>query len=333
MAIVLLLPATQSPAQPPVANDSESKIVFASTRSGNSEIYLMNADGSDQIRLTTNSANDAEPAFSPDGARIAFTSDRGGMRQIYIMGYDGTEVTRLTNGPGYCRRAAFSPDGSKIAFERWETEEARTRADIWIMSVDGSSQTSITGAADEGGYHPAWSPDSKRVAFIATDKEWATKLAVMDADGGNRRALPQAPTTVYGESGTHTHNYCFHPAWSRDGSRILFSSTVAQWLNPDKVESTSEDRRTRWIDSNRNIGAFNTDIPLASYNARFSPGGDKIVYVAGPCGRADSSPFDYNKDRYEIWVMNADGSGQVRLTENTSRDDWPSWGPAFVPPS
>jgi Tol biopolymer transport system component len=77
-----------------------TRIAFASTRDGNSEIYVMNADGTAVTRLTTNPASDAAPAGSPDGQRIAFASTRDDPNsEIYVMNADGTAVTRLTTNP------------------------------------------------------------------------------------------------------------------------------------------------------------------------------------------------------------------------------------------
>ena len=83
-----------------------SRITFASDRDGKAEIYVMNADGSDQTRLTNNPANDGSPAWSPDGSRIAFTSDRDSNDEIYVMNADGSDQTNLTNNPAW----DFSPD-------------------------------------------------------------------------------------------------------------------------------------------------------------------------------------------------------------------------------
>ena len=71
-------------------------IVFVSDRDGNFEIYVMNADGSNQRRLTNNPAEDIAPSWSPDGRYIAFASNRGGSYQIYLMDAAGQHVTPLT---------------------------------------------------------------------------------------------------------------------------------------------------------------------------------------------------------------------------------------------
>ena len=87
------------------------KIAFASDRDGNSEIYVMDADGSNQTRLTNNRGRDLDPVFSPDGKKIAFTSDRDGNSEIYVMNADGTGQMNLTNDPAQDP----SPPGRPIA--------------------------------------------------------------------------------------------------------------------------------------------------------------------------------------------------------------------------
>jgi dipeptidyl aminopeptidase/acylaminoacyl peptidase len=76
---------------------ANGKIAFMSPRDGNSEIYTMNADGTNQTNITNNGAWDSTPTWSPDGTKIAFTSERDGNSEIYIMNADGTNQTRITN--------------------------------------------------------------------------------------------------------------------------------------------------------------------------------------------------------------------------------------------
>ena len=76
-----------------------------SDRDGNEEIYVMDADGSDQTRLTSNDTNDYSPEWSPSGSQIVFLSLRDGNPEIYVMDADGNNQTRLTNTPA----GEFSP--------------------------------------------------------------------------------------------------------------------------------------------------------------------------------------------------------------------------------
>ena len=84
-------------------------IAFISDRDGNFEIYVMNADGSAQARLTSDPAFDGGPAWSPDGSKIAFRSLRDGNSEIYVMNADGSGQTNLTNHPADDEEPAWNP--------------------------------------------------------------------------------------------------------------------------------------------------------------------------------------------------------------------------------
>ena len=99
------------------------QIAFTSGRDGNAEIYVMDADGKNQRRLTHHPADDSLPSWSPDGQKIAFSSYRnGGNIQIFVMGSDGQNPIRLTDGVND-RNPAWSPDGQRIAFDGFGDEE------------------------------------------------------------------------------------------------------------------------------------------------------------------------------------------------------------------
>src|SRR5262245_23524715 len=101
-AISILVPGVVS---------APGRIVFQSQRDGNPEIYVMNADGTNQVRLTFNTVFDGDATFSPGGEKIAFMSTRdGGNGEIYIMHADGSSQKRLTNSPGADVLPTFSPD-------------------------------------------------------------------------------------------------------------------------------------------------------------------------------------------------------------------------------
>src|SRR5678815_408777 len=100
----------------PVILVAQEKIAFQSQRDGDPEVYLMNPDGTNPVRLTTSQYYDGEAAISPDGTKIAFSSYRDGNAEIYIMSTNGSSQTNLTNDPSFDGHPTFSPDGSRIAF-------------------------------------------------------------------------------------------------------------------------------------------------------------------------------------------------------------------------
>ena len=92
------------------------KISFNSGRDGDSEIYVMNADGSNVVQLTHNDVNDGYPTWSPDGTEIAFHSNRDGDSEIYIMNADGSDQRRVSYDPANDTTPDMSPDGSTIIY-------------------------------------------------------------------------------------------------------------------------------------------------------------------------------------------------------------------------
>ena len=183
------------------------QIAFTSIKDGNAEIYVMDADGENQIRLTNHLASDRHPSRSPDGQRIAFTSNRisiGG--EIYVMDSDGKNLIRLTNGE-WDGNPAWSPDGKKIAFE---SSPAKRNTEIYAMDADGRNQTRLTDSPRYDG-HPSWSPDGQRIAFVSQRGGFKIQIYVMDSDGKNRTRLTD---------GRHD----WSPAWSPDGEMIAYES-------------------------------------------------------------------------------------------------------------
>lgn len=147
---------------PPLPQSGSSKIVFSSNREGVTQIYVMNADGSNVSRLTYLGANDDCPRWSPNGAKILFQSDRDhtdtGYMDIYVINSDGSGVTLLTSDASDDSFASWSPDGSKIVFQNIGNGVNL----VWAMNADGSSPINLTNTSSSDG-EPSWPPDGTKI--------------------------------------------------------------------------------------------------------------------------------------------------------------------------
>ncbi len=103
--------AVVQPERPPA-------LLIVSKRTGNAEIFLVDANGQQAKNLTNSRSENSYPTWSPDGKQIAFASDRDGTVNLYVMNADGGNVRQLTKGGDGSRSPAWSPDGKKMAFGR-----------------------------------------------------------------------------------------------------------------------------------------------------------------------------------------------------------------------
>ena len=149
-----------------------------------SDIYVINADGTGETRLTDDPADDSAPDWSADGAKIVFRSTRDDQRgEIYVMNGDGSGVIRLTSDPAILkRRPVWSPDGARIAFVGG--------SQVYVMAADGSGLEKVTDIQGNSFIHDVtWSPDGKELAFSTDAGGDEPALFVIDVDGGNLRRL------------------------------------------------------------------------------------------------------------------------------------------------
>jgi Tol biopolymer transport system component len=162
----------------PAWSPDGTKIAFASTRDTNPEIFVMDPNGSNIVRLTNNAADDAQPAWSPDGSKIAFATNRDGNDEIYVMNANGSGQANLTNHAGSDLAPAWSPDGTKIAFQ----SDRQTNGAVWVMDADGSNPVRLTSPSPSSAAGaPGWSPDGTRIVYEQDGDIW-----VMNVDGSRQ---------------------------------------------------------------------------------------------------------------------------------------------------
>lgn len=280
------------------------RIAFVSSRDGNEEVYVMDADGTNQTRLTTDPHRDLHPAFSPDGKRLTFTSRRPAdlSDEIYLMDAgdaepqdgNGDNLSKITGDPPRNFQSAFSPDGSKIAFIR---NELNPDTELWIMDADGTDQVRLTdNTAVET--RPAFSPDGQTIAFTRRDPT--------NPDPGKRRDDIYR-INIDGMGETRLTN---HPAvdttanFSPDGAKIAFNSTRDR--NSGEIYLMDAD--------GANVTRLTTNEAADEFPV-FSPDGKRMAF---------SSDRDGDE---EIYTMEADGTDQVPLTDDPAADFRPDWGP------
>jgi TolB protein len=271
------------------AQQERAPLLIVSKRSGNAEIYLLDAQG--QARnLTDNGGEDSYPCWSPDGKRIAFASDRGGAMNIYVMDADGGNVKQLTTFDDRSRCPAWSPDGKQILFTRGVDMEGCA---LFVMDADGGNVKQI-GSDDV--WNPAWSPDGKQILFTSLREQDGFRIYVMNADGSNVRQL----TTNANRFGS------VYPSYAPDGKKILWCDGDGDSLELHVADADGSNAKQL-----TNLGGYTT-FPA------WSPDGKTIVFQHLP--EYESGP---------VYLIDADGSNRRELiaSEELVKGARPAWRP------
>ena len=207
------------------------RIAFVSNRKGgNYQIYAMDSNGRN-VRRLTDGVNDRCPAWSPDGQTIAFEGygDEEWSFKIHVVSPDGANRKRLgAEILSDDRHPTWSPDSQRIAFVSWGEDEG---PEIYVMDANGKSRKRITNNS-ENERGPSWSPDGSKIAFWSSENE-DTVIAVMDADGTNRRNLTDEVWEGFTVWNTD-------PVWSPD-SRIIAYRSHTMGLNEGEIHLMTTD--------------------------------------------------------------------------------------------
>ena len=133
------------PEEYPAWSPDGLRLAFNSHRTGGSDVWAADRDGSHLVDLTDTPSLDVSPNWSPDGSRIAFSSDRTGGGDVYLMDPDGSNLVRLTDDPEYDGGPVWSPDGEFLAY----CSRRSGNLALWVMRADGSGETPLVNTPDE----------------------------------------------------------------------------------------------------------------------------------------------------------------------------------------
>jgi len=202
-----------------ISADSKS-VVYAAGKPGDraDHIFLRSLDGKAVRQLTAEDANDADPAFSPDGSLIAFTRDKtynwGGLASnwdaggaLCVMNADGKDLRQITREGSIAVAPRFSPDGKTILF--WSDDG------LYTVATDGSRPPSPFGL---DGRDAVYSPDGRSIALSMGQYAPDLRIYVARANGTELRRLPHPAEGRLAPPG----GGCIRPAFTPDGKRILF---------------------------------------------------------------------------------------------------------------
>ncbi|MFH2011179.1 MAG: Tol-Pal system beta propeller repeat protein TolB [Pseudomonadota bacterium] len=244
----------------------DTKIAFASDKSGHKEIYFVDFDGHNMVKVTNHKSIALSPAWSPDGKMIAFTSYKYGNPDLYIKDLVNNKENIVSRFKGLNIAPAWSPKGEKLA----ATLSLDGNPEIYVLDKDGRIIKRLTNnwGIDVS---PTWSPDGKEIAFVS-NRAGKPNIYTMNSQGDNVKRL------------TFQTNYNVSPKLSPKGNRIAFSSMEGGLFNIYTMNPDGTDVKRLTTNSGDN------EYPSWSPNGRFltfisTRSGNKRIYIM----RADGS--------------------------------------------
>jgi len=299
-ACILLSSCTKDAAVDMTPIHANGEILFISRRISNSadwQMFIMNADGTNQKTVSNHLVRCAQPILSNDNTKIAFTTyDSNFYYNLYVIDIDGRNQKLLSKGKQFCGSPVWSPDDKRIAFVKNDNNIGGTY-DIYSIKVDGSDELKLTHQNDN--FSPQYFPGSHSLIFASSNSSW-TGIYKMNTDGSNKQLLTP-PNKSFGD-----------PKISPNGKMISITSN--DWNGSQIFVMQSNGSHLKQITFTVSSIYFDTGFPRdGNANPVWSPDSDKLAYVS------------YENGSPDIFVIHSNGTGNKRLTDTPLRDEGPSW--------
>ncbi len=242
-----------------------------------------------ETNLTQNSSDDRYASYSPDGKHIVFESNRDGTWQIYLMDTNGSNQKKITSHKSNNRKPTWHPSGTVILFESDRTG----RLQLFTINTESLEVNQLTKFDKREPLFADYSPDGKHIAMSLKETDDKSNIVLIDNNGEIIKKL------------TDTNLRSHFPRWSSDGKEIVYFSRKDTGNEDDEIyklnlETGTEQRLTSW--------------PKHNFCPSWSNDNSKIVYVTS-----------MENSRPEIYIMDANGENQIRITNNNDGDTLPSW--------
>ncbi len=267
---------------------AETKIAYLSDQTKSKEIYVMDYDGQNETRLTSERSIVLSPRWSFDATKIGYTSYSQGTPAIYFLDLASGFRKKVFSAKGLSFSPAWSPSGTRRVF----TSTKDGNAEIYLMDETGEAIRRLTfhSAAD---LSPTWSPTGQEIAFTS-DRGGSPQIYIMDSEGGNIRRL------------TYTGDYNTSASWSPLGDWVVYTCRNRGGLLKLCANRVSGQEEVVKITEE---GAWDDEAPS------WAPNGREIAFTSNRFG----------KD--QVFVIRPDGTGLIQLTSNGGRNTSPAWAP------
>ena len=278
-----------------------TEIAFISSRDGNGEVYVMDADGGSARPATDNGSVNLLPSWSPTGDAIVYTSWRHlNTPFLYLLSRGGRRKTgRVLDALGtdmHQYRGVFDPSGERLAVV---IANGKVPSEIYTVRPDGKRLRRLTKNRTID-VSPSWSPDGSQIAFVS-NRTGTPQIYIMNANGSGVRRL------------TFDGRYNTAPAWSPDGAWIAYEVRVGSqfdiWLIDPNANATAT--------SPGGLGVANIPLvthPTSDEHPSWAPNAQKLAFSSMRRGRSD------------IYVIDINGDNLRRLTRNAGDNKSPAWG-------